>query len=66
MAHARCIILIDDCEESGSYHLPYYVDHLAAWHRRGHLVMALLTFPAAAPLRDPRSGAIMGNSPFYE
>ena len=29
MAHARCIILIDACEESGSYHLPYYVDHLA-------------------------------------
>jgi aminobenzoyl-glutamate transport protein len=26
--------------------------------------MALLTFSAAAPLRDSRSGAIMGNSPF--
>jgi acetylornithine deacetylase/succinyl-diaminopimelate desuccinylase-like protein len=29
LAHARCIILIEACEESGSYDLPYYVDHLA-------------------------------------
>jgi acetylornithine deacetylase/succinyl-diaminopimelate desuccinylase-like protein len=29
VAHARCIILIEACEESGSYDLPYYVDHLA-------------------------------------
>ena len=28
--HARCLILIEACEESGSYDLPYYVDHLAA------------------------------------
>ena len=27
--HARCIVLIEACEESGSYDLPYYVDHLA-------------------------------------
>ncbi len=26
---ARCAILIEACEESGSYDLPYYVDHLA-------------------------------------
>lgn len=26
--HARCVILIEACEESGSYDLPYYVDHL--------------------------------------
>jgi acetylornithine deacetylase/succinyl-diaminopimelate desuccinylase-like protein len=26
--HARCIVLIEACEESGSYDLPYYVDHL--------------------------------------
>jgi len=32
--HARCVILIEACEESGSYDLPYYVDHLAA--RLGH------------------------------
>src|SRR5215468_8760910 len=29
LAHARCIILIEACEESGSYDLPDYVDHLA-------------------------------------
>ena len=29
IAHARCVILIEACEESGSYDLPYYVDHLA-------------------------------------
>jgi acetylornithine deacetylase/succinyl-diaminopimelate desuccinylase-like protein len=27
--HARCVILIEACEESGSYDLPHYVDHLA-------------------------------------
>src|SRR5215510_2120298 len=27
--HARSVILIEACEESGSYDLPYYVDHLA-------------------------------------
>jgi acetylornithine deacetylase/succinyl-diaminopimelate desuccinylase-like protein len=26
---ARCVVLIEACEESGSYDLPYYVDHLA-------------------------------------
>jgi acetylornithine deacetylase/succinyl-diaminopimelate desuccinylase-like protein len=26
---ARCVILIEACEESGSYDLPFYVDHLA-------------------------------------
>src|SRR5690348_15828106 len=26
--HARCVILIEACEESGSYDLPHYVDHL--------------------------------------
>jgi acetylornithine deacetylase/succinyl-diaminopimelate desuccinylase-like protein len=28
-SHARCVILIEACEESGSYDLPAYVDHLA-------------------------------------
>jgi acetylornithine deacetylase/succinyl-diaminopimelate desuccinylase-like protein len=28
-AHARCVILIEACEESGSYDLPAYVEHLA-------------------------------------
>src|SRR5260221_3887355 len=30
IAHSRCVILIEACEESGSYDLPFYVDHLAA------------------------------------
>lgn len=29
IAHARCVILIEACEESGSYDLPAYVEHLA-------------------------------------
>jgi acetylornithine deacetylase/succinyl-diaminopimelate desuccinylase-like protein len=28
-AHARCVLLIETCEESGSYDLPAYIDHLA-------------------------------------
>jgi acetylornithine deacetylase/succinyl-diaminopimelate desuccinylase-like protein len=28
--HARCVILIEACEESGSPDLPFYVDHLAS------------------------------------
>jgi acetylornithine deacetylase/succinyl-diaminopimelate desuccinylase-like protein len=27
--HARCVVIIEGCEESGSYDLPYYIDHLA-------------------------------------
>jgi len=27
--HARCVVLIEACEESSSYDLPHYVDHLA-------------------------------------
>ena len=27
--HARCVVLIEACEESGSFDLPYYIDHLA-------------------------------------
>ncbi|HET7084016.1 MAG TPA: M20 family metallopeptidase [Rhizomicrobium sp.] len=30
IAHARTVILIEACEESGSYDLPFYIDHLAA------------------------------------
>ncbi len=26
--HARCLVLIEACEESGSFDLPYYIDHL--------------------------------------
>ncbi|HEU4618208.1 MAG TPA: M20 family metallopeptidase [Gammaproteobacteria bacterium] len=28
VAHARCVVLIEGCEESGSPDLPYYIDHL--------------------------------------
>jgi acetylornithine deacetylase/succinyl-diaminopimelate desuccinylase-like protein len=28
LAQARCVLLIEACEESGSYDLPFYVDHL--------------------------------------
>lgn len=30
LAHARCAILIEACEESGSFDLPAYIDHLRA------------------------------------
>lgn len=33
MAHPRCVVLIEGCEESGSYDLPFYVEHLR--HRIG-------------------------------
>ena len=39
--HARCVILIEACEESGSYDLPYYVDHLAARLGNPSLVVCL-------------------------
>ena len=29
VAHARCVVLIEACEESGSYDLPFYMDALA-------------------------------------
>ncbi len=28
-AHARCVVIVEACEESGSYDLPYYIDALA-------------------------------------
>jgi acetylornithine deacetylase/succinyl-diaminopimelate desuccinylase-like protein len=39
--HARCIVLIEACEESGSYDLPYYVDHLAGRIGAPSLVVCL-------------------------
>ncbi|BCT92855.1 succinyl-diaminopimelate desuccinylase [Lysobacter helvus] len=39
--HARCVILIEACEESGSYDLPAYVDHLAARIGMPSLVVCL-------------------------
>lgn len=41
IAHARCVILIEACEESGSYDLPYYVDHLASRIGNPSLVVCL-------------------------
>jgi len=28
IAHARCVLLIEGCEESGSFDLPHYIEHL--------------------------------------
>jgi acetylornithine deacetylase/succinyl-diaminopimelate desuccinylase-like protein len=39
--HARCVVLIEACEESGSYDLPAYVDHLAARIGMPSLVVCL-------------------------
>lgn len=39
--HARCVILIEACEESGSYDLPFYIDHLAARLGMPSLVICL-------------------------
>jgi acetylornithine deacetylase/succinyl-diaminopimelate desuccinylase-like protein len=39
--HARCVVLIEGCEESGSYDLPYYVDHLAERIGQPSLVVCL-------------------------
>ena len=39
--HAPCVILIEACEESGSYDLPFYVDHLAARLGSPSLVICL-------------------------
>ncbi|EIT67892.1 MULTISPECIES: M20 family metallopeptidase [Hydrocarboniphaga] len=39
--HARCVLLIEACEESGSYDLPFYVDHLKARLGSPSLVICL-------------------------
>jgi acetylornithine deacetylase/succinyl-diaminopimelate desuccinylase-like protein len=39
--HARCVVLIEACEESGSYDLSYYVDHLATRLGKPSLVVCL-------------------------
>jgi acetylornithine deacetylase/succinyl-diaminopimelate desuccinylase-like protein len=38
---ARCVVLIEACEESGSYDLPFYVDHLAERIGKPSLVICL-------------------------
>jgi len=39
--HARCVVLIEACEESGSYDLPFYVDKLASRIGTPSLVVCL-------------------------
>jgi acetylornithine deacetylase/succinyl-diaminopimelate desuccinylase-like protein len=29
LPHARCVVIIEACEESGSYDLPFYIEHLS-------------------------------------
>jgi len=41
LAHARCVVLIEACEESGSYDLPAYIEHLAARIGSPSLVVCL-------------------------
>ncbi|HKE48070.1 MAG TPA: M20 family metallopeptidase [Rhodanobacteraceae bacterium] len=41
IAHSRCVVMIEACEESGSYDLPYYVDHLADRIGKPSLIVCL-------------------------
>ena len=41
IAHARCVIVIEACEESGSYDLPFYVEHLRPRIGKPSLVVCL-------------------------
>ena len=39
--HARCVVIIEACEESGSFDLPHYIQHLAPRIGQPSLVIAL-------------------------
>ena len=41
LPHTRCVVIIEACEESGSYDLPYYIDHLEERIGRPSLVICL-------------------------
>jgi len=41
LPHSRCVVMIEACEESGSYDLPYYVDHLAERIGKPSLIVCL-------------------------
>lgn len=41
LPHSRCVVMIEACEESGSYDLPYYVDHLADRIGKPSLIVCL-------------------------
>ena len=39
--HARCVVIIEACEESGSYDLPFYIEHLKDHLGKPELVICL-------------------------
>ncbi|MFK8068909.1 MAG: M20/M25/M40 family metallo-hydrolase, partial [Gammaproteobacteria bacterium] len=39
--HARCVVIIESCEESGSYDLPFYIDELSERIGQPDLVICL-------------------------
>lgn len=39
--HARCVVIIEACEESGSFDLPHYIDHFARSIGEPSLIIAL-------------------------
>lgn len=39
--HSRCVVIIEACEESGSYDLPFYIDHLSDHIGHPSLVICL-------------------------
>ncbi len=41
LPHARIVVIIEACEESGSYDLPYYIDHLRSRVGEPSLVVCL-------------------------
>lgn len=41
LSHARCVLIIEACEESGSYDLPYYIDALKERIGKPSLVICL-------------------------
>ena len=41
ISHARCVVIIEACEESGSYDLPFYIDHLSDRIGQPELVICL-------------------------
>ena len=41
IAHGRCVVIIEACEESGSFDLPHYIDHLATRIGKPDLVVCL-------------------------
>lgn len=41
LPHARCVVIIEACEESGSYDLPFYIEHLSARIGTPSLVICL-------------------------